>query len=341
MNYLPGVAFIIIGRNEGWKLELCIKSVLGAIESNAIDSYEVIYVDSDSRDNSVNIALGFTCVSVIKLSGVCNAAIARNIGAASSQLCSLFFIDGDMEINAEFLDSALDEDGLLKMEFVSGQLKNFNYDNDWNKIGESWQYSAVLSGDKVMPTCGGIFLVDHELWDRAGGMDNRFKRGQDLDFSLNMSGIGKHLYRKKDIVALHHTISYTHHDRIWRTLFSGDILYSKSLLYRKHWAKKAMYIKMLQTDYSMVMMLACLLSMLFTKSPLGWIAYVALVAIRVIKKTRHNTKDLLNNLAFVPVRDALALAGILAFHPQRPKSGDFQVDMIRIVNSEDKVGQHE
>lgn len=341
MTYLTGVAFIVIGRNEGWKLELSLKSVFNAIQANAIEQYEVIYVDSDSSDCSVDIALGFPEVSVYRLSGMVNAAIARNTGAEVTQLSTLFFIDGDMEIEAAFLGSVVNSKGELGLEFVSGQLKNFNYDNLWRKTGESWQYNAVLSGDKIMSTCGGIFLVDHSLWDLAGAMDNRFKRGQDLDFSLKMAGLGKLLYRKHDVIARHHTISYTHQDRIWKTLCSGDILYSKSLLYRKHWAKKAMYLKMVQSDYSMVLMLACVLSIGLTKSVYWGLPYVGMVLMRVLKKKRQSFKEALNNLAFVPFRDALTLIGFLFFYPKHLHPGDYQVSLVTRNNTEYKAGQHE
>jgi len=50
------LSFIIIGKNEGWKLSLCFDSVNRCIENNSILNYEIIYVDSQSADNSIEIA---------------------------------------------------------------------------------------------------------------------------------------------------------------------------------------------------------------------------------------------------------------------------------------------
>ena len=56
----------------------------------------MIYVDSDSRDDSIDIVNSFKNVEVYKISGKINAALARNIGAQKSRGNILVFIDGDM-----------------------------------------------------------------------------------------------------------------------------------------------------------------------------------------------------------------------------------------------------
>lgn len=92
------ISFIIIGRNEGWRLEKCFTSVFKTIKKDNIESFEVIYVDSKSTDNSVNVAKSYEEIKVFQIVGVCNAAIARNVGAKEAKGDILFFIDGDMEI---------------------------------------------------------------------------------------------------------------------------------------------------------------------------------------------------------------------------------------------------
>ena len=96
-------AFIVIGRNEGIKIKKCLESIFTTIEKNSLESTEVIYVDSDSKDESIHLALSFNDVKVIKISGEINAAVARNEGAKQANADVLFFIDGDMEINPDFL----------------------------------------------------------------------------------------------------------------------------------------------------------------------------------------------------------------------------------------------
>ena len=99
------ISFIVIGRNEGWKLTRCLKSIIELIKHNNLSSYEIIYVDSNSTDDSIRVAMSFNDINVFRISGIFNAAIARNIGARESTGDVLFFIDGDMELNKEFLPS--------------------------------------------------------------------------------------------------------------------------------------------------------------------------------------------------------------------------------------------
>ena len=79
------ISFIIIGRNEGWKLTLCIKSLLETISFNDVKNFVITYADSNSSDNSLNRALKFENVKVLKLEKDSNPAIARNLGAKVSK----------------------------------------------------------------------------------------------------------------------------------------------------------------------------------------------------------------------------------------------------------------
>ena len=50
------ISFIIIGKNEGWRLQKCLQSISYVVEQDAIVNYEIIYVDSQSTDNSIELA---------------------------------------------------------------------------------------------------------------------------------------------------------------------------------------------------------------------------------------------------------------------------------------------
>jgi len=148
------ISFIIIGKNEGWKLTKCLESVFKTIKQSNITLYEVIYVDSNSKDDSIGRANAFVRVRIYQITGICNAAIARNIGARESRGDVLFFIDGDMEIMHDFLPLVYDSSSELKYNFVSGNLLNINYDYYGNivskqnatytKIKEKYEVIMVL-----------------------------------------------------------------------------------------------------------------------------------------------------------------------------------------------------
>lgn len=313
------ISFIIIGRNEGWKLTKCLTSVFETIDHNKFTDYEVVYIDSNSTDNSLDRAKSFEKTKIFKITGICNAAIARNIGVEESVGETLFFIDGDMEIRPDFLPLVYNEKVGLKHSFVSGQLKNFNYDANSILINNTWQYKDVLKEDKYFTTTGGIFLIKRSLWLEVGGMDTKFRRGQDMDIALSLARKGTKILRKKDVVANHHTIMYVHKDRIWDVLFNGGVFYARSLLYRKHILNKHLFKKFIKTEYSLAFLVLITFFAIFSGFYCIYFFYFPIILVRIYKSQVKNTCDFLNQLVYYPTRDILVLYGFVFFFPQRVK----------------------
>jgi glycosyltransferase involved in cell wall biosynthesis len=74
-----GVGVVVIGRNEGQRLERCLASLVGAVQ-------QIVYVDSGSTDGSVQMAqrLGVEVVA-LDMTIPFTAARARNEGFAQLQ----------------------------------------------------------------------------------------------------------------------------------------------------------------------------------------------------------------------------------------------------------------
>ncbi len=79
-----GISFIVIGKNEGWKISKCLGSIYSCIEKNKISNYEIIYVDSQSNDDSIERVKKYKEVKIYSIINKTNAAIARNNGAKES-----------------------------------------------------------------------------------------------------------------------------------------------------------------------------------------------------------------------------------------------------------------
>src|SRR6188768_245284 len=120
------VSFIVIGRNVARTIEACLRSTVLVCESHGITNYEVIYVDSQSDDSTLDIVAKLNWVTVYRILGHYNAAIARNIGAQEATGDIFFFIDGDMTLEHGFLDKVLNHDNSLTYPFVSGDILNVN-----------------------------------------------------------------------------------------------------------------------------------------------------------------------------------------------------------------------
>ena len=102
---LPDVAIVAIGRNEGERLRLCLKSAVS-------QALTVIYVDSGSTDDSKVIAqeLGAHVLD-LDLSQPFTAARARNTGFRwirehYPEITFVQFIDGDCELDQHWIGHA-------------------------------------------------------------------------------------------------------------------------------------------------------------------------------------------------------------------------------------------
>ena len=134
-------------------------------------------------------------------------------------------------------------------------------------------------------------------------MDVRFKRGQDLDLSLRLSKLGYKILRKKNVIVNHHTISYTHYSRMWKTLFSGDIAYSNSFLFRKHIFNKYIYDKIFHNYYTLVSLFSFLIIAIATGIPFVVLFYLIIIFSKVFRIGKKSFFRNLELFAFYIVRD--------------------------------------
>jgi len=152
------ISFIIIGRNEGWKLTHCLESIFKSAISNLLSYYEVIYVDSQSTDDSIVRANKFANIRIFLITGKYNAAIGRNIGAKEAKGDFLFFLDGDMELHPEFIKEAL---RLHKkdLRFISGQIEEQFYNENWEPIGEKFVFSQIVKFNSYPNYLPPLFVI--------------------------------------------------------------------------------------------------------------------------------------------------------------------------------------
>lgn len=295
------ISFIIIGKNEGWRLEKCLQSIVSIVKQDKIVDYEIIYVDSRSIDNSIELAKQYGA-KVFLISGECNAAIARNIGAKEAVGDILFFIDGDMELFPGFLPKVLEKKWKLEYPFLSGIFNDIVHDLDWNYLHTSRRHKLQEgNADSVETTTGGLFLIEHSLWDKVGGMDTRFKRSQDYDLGLRLSRMGYPLHRKAILLANHYMRQYT-----IRNDYVGNVKYT-ALLMRKHW-NDIDYLKIFfkQQYTTVLLLLSIALSFL---SP--WFVVLYLVAVCYKNYKQRNWISFWRPI----VRDCVLLWALLFFVP--------------------------
>lgn len=308
------ISFIIIGRNEGWKLTKCLKSVLATIAYNHLKDYEIIYVDSDSDDNSIETAEKFEKTKVFKITGDCNAAVARNIGATAASGEILFFMDGDTELKPFDIKLISNDEVKLEFGYVVGFLDNVNYRQDWSLINQTPRgHASEMNDQKVTMAGGAIFIIEKKTWHEFGGMDERLTTTEDRDLCLRMARKGIVGIRRKEIFGYHHTIPYNDSRRMWQRLFDGLMSY-KGVTIRKHLLNRFFMPIFLREEWTMIIMIICLL--LLFESPLFLLVYLSSVFVRN-GKYFFQGKNFIFNVLHRIIQDIIVFLSVPFFYPSR------------------------
>jgi len=311
------ISFIIIGKNVKETISACIKSVLCFTDKNKIDSYEIIYVDSNSKDNSIEIARKYP-TRIYSITGEVNAAIGRNVGAKNANGDILFFIDSDMELVPDFYHHVFSGDTeMLEYPFVNGYWQNKYYDNKFNFLYT--EKLIIPDMPDYINVTGGLMIVTKELWKQVGGMDERLVRSQDHDIGLRLAKIGFPAKRFNHLFAIHHCISYFDKKRFINFIF-GKTLLSQGLLMRKQLFNIA-YLNRYRNNIIYVLFLFPIFTTLIIKPDIGLLLvfiYLVIHGIRVIKNVKKEISWFFAYLYKI-LHPLYTLIGFLFYYPSKPR----------------------
>lgn len=311
------ISFILVGKNVEKTISLCISSVERFIINNDLHEYEVLYIDSDSRDDTVYLASLYP-INIYQIKGNVNAAIGRNTGAEHSKGDILFFLDADMEI-LPGLDKSLflDSSNRLSYPFTRGFHRHIHYDSN---------FKYLYTREEVLPlvpvwsnVTGGLMIIDRSIWFALGGMDERLIRNQDVDFGLRMAKAGYPALVHNCYFVNHHTISYYDDSRL-RGFLMTPALFSPGILLRKH-LFNPMYLKHYykSLSYTVFFFIIALLTMFNPTSGLILlIVYVAIHLVRAIRQ-RDQHQSLIRVLVYKALYPVYTLLGFIGYYPDKPK----------------------
>lgn len=317
------ISFIVIGRNESKKLKCTFDAVFNYIKQNQLIQYEIVYVDSNSSDNSIEIVSRYHAVKIFKILGQTNAALARQIGALESDGDFLFFIDGDMEIQSSFHSKIIDSDNNIKYDLVSGQIINLFYDNNFIEVIDEKPYYENLIKDRYELTFGGLFIIKKSIWNLFKGMRTEFKFGEDLDLSLRLSKRGVRLVRKKEVLAYHHT--HNKDDYLISSLFKLGAFYSRGLLYRKNFFNPKVIIKIIKSDPTALLLFIILILSIITKNYYLIIFYL-IVVFFIACIINKKSKKIVARFMYQLLRDLQVIFSFLFFYPKKIKMNYIKIN---------------
>ncbi len=188
----PDIGVVVIGRNEGERLQRCLRSV---VDSGS----KVVYVDSGSTDGSTQQAqtMGVDVIS-LDLSIPFTAARARNVGFehltnAYPKLRYIQFVDGDVEVASGWLDQA--EKALScrpQVAIVTGRLRERNRNASvYNRLCDMEWDTPV----GALQACGGIFMTRIEAFHQAGGFNPAIIAGEEPELCSRVRDRGWMIWR--------------------------------------------------------------------------------------------------------------------------------------------------
>ncbi len=221
---INNVSFVIITLNE----EYAIKKCLTSIKNMELKNCEVICIDSDSSDNTMNIIKSFIgafeAMKIYKIKGDVNAAIARNVGIKQSNCEYVFFVDGDTELKKEFLFSAIEKIKEGNYSAITGKLKEYQYSESFKEVLNVIEDRTSLKEGNERYFSGGNFIATRKSIENTGLFNESLKINEDFDFTLRLS----YKYKMGAIplnIGIHHTIPYHSKDRLIDAIIKKNGIY--------------------------------------------------------------------------------------------------------------------
>jgi cellulose synthase/poly-beta-1,6-N-acetylglucosamine synthase-like glycosyltransferase len=202
------LSVVIIGRNEGARLQRCLESVL-AMQCDR--DMEVIYVDSGSSDGSVALAesLGVKAISLTPLRPT--AALGRNAGWRASTGEIILFLDGDTVVDKNFAVSAMREFEVAAVACVWGHRREmFPRQTVYNRVLDlDWIYAPGPA-----EFCGGDALFRRSALTEVGGFDESLIAGEEPEMCRRMIAAG-HRIMHIDLAMTQHDLAMKSFGQYW------------------------------------------------------------------------------------------------------------------------------
>lgn len=175
--------------NEEARVETCLESVFDACRAaDAVGTFEVILVDSNSTDRTVELATEYP-ITVLEIpdDDLTTPGAGRYVGGHRAEGDAVLFVDGDMEVAEGWLQAAIEhvrEDGVAA---VDGHLDDVPED----------------AGLETRESVRGVALYDADALADTGGFDPFLESLEDVHLGMELNAAGYRLLRLPLVAAYH------------------------------------------------------------------------------------------------------------------------------------------
>ena len=158
------ISAIVIGKNEGARLDACMSSIRSAM---GVLAHEIIYVDSRSSDDSVERAKAHGARCYVLGAQKTTAGLGRYVGTQEAKGEYLLFLDGDMQLQKGFCEKAMMAMAQRSYDGCTGIRKDI-YLKNGEIVGENDNYFGCRA-ERIVPEFGGALFIKKEALEKAGG----------------------------------------------------------------------------------------------------------------------------------------------------------------------------
>ena len=183
----PELSVVVVTYNEEQRIRDCLDSVFRTCEG--LTTFEVVLVDSNSTDRTVEIAREFP-VTVLQIADddITTPAAGRFVGTQTARANRILFVDGDMILRRAWLSEALSY--LREHPDVAG------VDGELNE-------PAGAEHPRPIDAIRGVALYEADALDAVGGFDPYLRSLEDVYLGFELITAGYDLYRLPSVAADH------------------------------------------------------------------------------------------------------------------------------------------
>ena len=214
------LSVVVIGRNEGERLSRCLQSVLNMRDPKG--RVEIIYVDSNSQDDSIIRAEGLGAKVIMVKPERPSAALGRNAGWREAKGEYVLFLDGDTVLHPDFVDDSMAEFNDPSVAVVWGHRREIH--------PEQSLFNRVLDLDWIYPSgpsefCGGDAIMRRSVLEEVGGFEAGLIAGEEPELCQRIRGKGYTILHV-DRAMTGHDLAMTRWSAYWRRAFRAGYAYA-------------------------------------------------------------------------------------------------------------------